>query len=127
MVPSQPHAVDSRTRSRIDSVDREKADRRVLLLLPAPLDRLVDVEHLGAEEYFLPNLKQFVEHAVERCGKGEPQAEFEEGNDTVQSCDDFSRSVERSMDHRRLFGFATDDSMATMAPSRSGGNICRLL
>jgi hypothetical protein len=88
MVPSQPHAVDSRTLSRIDSVDREKADRRVLLLLPAPLDRLVDVEHLGAEEYFLPNLKQFVEHAVERCGKGEPQAEFEEGNDTVQSCDE---------------------------------------
>ena len=88
MVPSQSHAVDSRTRSRIDSVDREKADRRVLLLLPAPLDRLVDVEHLGAEEYFLPNLKQFVEEAVERCGKGEPQAEFEEGNDTVQSCDE---------------------------------------
>jgi hypothetical protein len=35
-------------------VDGEKADRRVLLLLPAPLDRLVDVEHLGVEEYFFP-------------------------------------------------------------------------
>jgi hypothetical protein len=88
MVTSPPHAVDSRTRSRIDSADREKADRRVLLLLPPPLDRLVDVEHLGVEEYFLPTLKHFVEEAVERRGKGEPQAEFEEGNDTVQSCDE---------------------------------------
>jgi hypothetical protein len=52
--------------------------------LPPPLDRLVDVEHLGAEEYFLPNLKQFVEEAAEPRGRGKPPAEFEVGNDTAR-------------------------------------------
>jgi hypothetical protein len=105
---------------------------------------------LASRNNFLPSLQQFVEQAVEPCGKGEPQAGFEEGNDTVQSFDerarlgdrrniecDMSRSaipfgISRGVSGRRWVVDASsrrlrpDDSMLAMAPSGGGGNICRL-
>jgi hypothetical protein len=87
-------------------VEGEKAERRALLLLPAPLDRLVDVEHRGVEEYFLPLLSgssSTPSNAVAKASHGPRMSALGHRRNIKRDDElvpgmlcDFSRSVERS-------------------------------